>query len=136
VPRGQRDGSLWPYSRFSRQEPLVNDINFRGSLEGATVCAQGLLVCYTVTFSYINVTLKTCFDFRSRNPRIWPEGSITLTTWYPLPQKLALTSPTSGDRSVGIVRSRTQATEFVYYWVYLYTTCYALLFYFLFLELG
>jgi hypothetical protein len=27
-------------------------------------------------------------------------------------QKLALTSPTSGGRSVGIVRSRTQATEF------------------------
>jgi hypothetical protein len=29
------------------------------------------------------------------------------------PQKLAQTSPTSGGRSVGIVRSRTQATEFV-----------------------
>jgi hypothetical protein len=29
------------------------------------------------------------------------------------PQKLALTSPTSGGRSVGIVRSRTQATELV-----------------------
>jgi hypothetical protein len=28
------------------------------------------------------------------------------------PQKLALTSPTNGCRSVGIVRSRTQATEF------------------------
>jgi hypothetical protein len=28
------------------------------------------------------------------------------------PQKLALTSPTSGGRSVGIVRFRTQATEF------------------------
>jgi hypothetical protein len=28
------------------------------------------------------------------------------------PQKLALTSPTSGGRSVGIVRSRTQATEY------------------------
>jgi hypothetical protein len=27
------------------------------------------------------------------------------------PQKLALTSPTSGGRSVGIVRSRTQTTE-------------------------
>jgi hypothetical protein len=27
------------------------------------------------------------------------------------PQKLALTSPTSGCLSVGIVRSRTQATE-------------------------
>jgi len=28
------------------------------------------------------------------------------------PQKLALTSPTGGDRSVGIVRVRTKATEF------------------------
>jgi hypothetical protein len=28
------------------------------------------------------------------------------------PQKLALTLPTSGGRSVGIVRSRTNATEF------------------------
>jgi hypothetical protein len=31
-----------------------------------------------------------------------------------LEAKLALTSPTSGGRSVGIVRSRTQATEFVF----------------------
>jgi hypothetical protein len=29
------------------------------------------------------------------------------------PQTLALTSPTSGGRSVGIVRSRTKATEFI-----------------------
>jgi hypothetical protein len=29
------------------------------------------------------------------------------------PQKLASTSPTSGGRSVGIDRSRSQATEFV-----------------------
>ena len=28
------------------------------------------------------------------------------------PQKLALTSPTGGGRSVGIVRMRTKATEF------------------------
>jgi hypothetical protein len=35
----------------------------------------------------------------------WPRG-----TFYP--QKLELTSPTSGGRSVGKVRSRTQATEF------------------------
>ena len=34
------------------------------------------------------------------------------------PQKLALTSPTGGGRSVGIVRSRTKATEQKYpYWV-------------------
>ena len=30
------------------------------------------------------------------------------------PQKLALTSPTGGGRSVGIVRVRTKATEFSY----------------------
>jgi hypothetical protein len=34
---------------------------------------------------------------------------------YPLyPQKLAITSLTSGGRSVGIVRSRTQTMEFFY----------------------
>jgi hypothetical protein len=33
------------------------------------------------------------------------------------PQTLALTSPTSGDRSVGIVRSQTQATEFGFFLV-------------------
>jgi hypothetical protein len=37
--------------------------------------------------------------------------SLPRDTFYP--QKFALTSPTSGGRSVGIVRSRTQATESV-----------------------
>jgi hypothetical protein len=43
-----------------------------------------------------------------RDPSRWPRGSF-------YPQKLALTSPTSGGRSVGIVRSRTQATEFSFF---------------------
>jgi len=34
------------------------------------------------------------------------------------PQKLALTSPTGGGRSVGIVRVRTKATEFVSLFVF------------------
>jgi len=34
------------------------------------------------------------------------------------PQKLALTSPTGGGRSVGMVRSRTKATEFSFSLVY------------------
>jgi hypothetical protein len=38
-------------------------------------------------------------------------GSVTLTTWHLYPQKLALVSPISADRLVGIVRSLTQATE-------------------------
>ena len=36
------------------------------------------------------------------------------------PQKLALTSPTGGGRSVGIVHSRTKATEFIYIYIYIY----------------
>jgi hypothetical protein len=32
--------------------------------------------------------------------------------WHPYPHKLAIASPTSGGRSVGIVRSRTQTMEF------------------------
>jgi hypothetical protein len=40
--------------------------------------------------------------------RRWPRGTI-------YPKKLALTSPTNGGRSVGIVRSRTQAKEFTFF---------------------
>ena len=36
------------------------------------------------------------------------------------PQKLALTSPTGGGRSVGIVRSRTKATEYFFKYIYIY----------------
>jgi hypothetical protein len=43
-----------------------------------------------------------------RDPSRWPRGNRYT-------KKLALTSPTSGGRSVGIVRSRTQATEFSFY---------------------
>jgi hypothetical protein len=43
-------------------------------------------------------------------------GSAALTTRHPsIRKKFAVTSPTNGGRSVGIVRSRTQATEFVLY---------------------
>jgi hypothetical protein len=44
-------------------------------------------------------------EYGRRDPLRWPRGTL-------YPQKLALTSLTSGDFSVGIVRSRTQATEF------------------------
>jgi hypothetical protein len=45
-------------------------------------------------------------EYGRRDPSPWPRGTL-------YPQKLALTSPTSGGHSVGIVRSRTQTTEFV-----------------------
>jgi hypothetical protein len=42
-----------------------------------------------------------------RDPSRWPRDTL-------FPEKMALTSPTSGGRSVGIVRSRTQVTEFIF----------------------
>jgi hypothetical protein len=55
---------------------------------------------------------SSCLENREyvhRNPLRWPRDTLH-------PQKLALTSPTSGGRSVGIVRSRTKATEFVVFY--------------------
>jgi hypothetical protein len=84
--------------------------------------AQPVARCYTewavpALYSYsirLNVSLYTglCIVWFNKtetndrgNPLRWP-----CNTLYP--QKLALTSPKSGGRSVGIVRSRTKATEF------------------------
>jgi hypothetical protein len=50
-----------------------------------------------------------CLEIREygrRDPSRWPRGTL-------YPQRLQLTSPTSSGRSVGMVRSRTQATEFI-----------------------
>jgi hypothetical protein len=44
-------------------------------------------------------------EYGRRDPSRWPRGTL-------YPQMLVLISPTSGGRSVGRVRSRTQATEF------------------------
>jgi hypothetical protein len=45
-------------------------------------------------------------EYGRRDPSRWRRGTI-------YPQKLALISPTSGGRSVGLVRSWTKATEFL-----------------------
>jgi hypothetical protein len=46
-----------------------------------------------------------CREYGRRDPSRWPHGTL-------YSQKMALTSPTNGCRSVGIIRSRTQATKF------------------------
>ena len=74
---------------------------------------------------YVSVKRKRVSNVNISNPKSKFEGKFSslvfgmcsflanrcaghVTPLYP--QKLALTSPTSGDRSVGIVRSRTKAT--------------------------
>jgi hypothetical protein len=46
-------------------------------------------------------------EYSRRNPLCWPRNT-------PYPQELTLTSPTSSRPSVGVVRLRTEATEFVF----------------------
>jgi hypothetical protein len=56
----------------------------------------------------------SCLESRGyghRDQSRWPRGTL-------YPQKLPITSPTSGGRSVGIVRSRTQTIEFSFFFFY------------------
>jgi hypothetical protein len=52
-------------------------------------------------------------EYVRRDPSHWPRGTLYA-------QQLAITSPISGGRSVGIVRSRTQTMEFSYIYIYIY----------------
>jgi hypothetical protein len=63
-------------------------------------------------------------EYSRRDPALWP-----CDTLYP--QKLAITSPTSGGRSVGLVRSRTKATVIIIIIIIIIIiTYYYLLYYF------
>jgi hypothetical protein len=49
-------------------------------------------------------------EYGHRDPSLWPHGTLSS-------QKLVLTSPTSGGRSVGIVRLRTEATGVFFFFM-------------------
>jgi hypothetical protein len=65
-----------------------------------------LAIAIIVTIIAVDGFTALSLGLSRRDPSRWPRGTL-------YPQKLTLTWPTSGGRSVGIVRSRTQATEFI-----------------------
>jgi hypothetical protein len=71
----------------------------------------GLVVCFLGTCHYEELyKLRENLSFFGLESREC--GSKDPLRWPRYPQKLALTSLSGGGRSVGIVRSRTQATSF------------------------
>jgi hypothetical protein len=68
------------------------------------------ICCYFFSELLLFKIRKVNRDYGRRDPPRWPRGTL-------YPQKLTLTSPTSGNSSVGIVRSRNKAMELVsYFW--------------------
>jgi hypothetical protein len=61
------------------------------------------------SFCYVLLSPSASFhrEYGRRDPSRWPRGTL-------YSQKLAITLPTSGGRSVGIVCSRTQIMEFFF----------------------
>ena len=99
--------SFWLQIQRSRVRfPALPDfLSSSGSGTGSTASWDQLR-------SYLN---KKSSGFRSRKQRLTAVGTRCADHVTPLyPQKLALTSPTGGGCSVGIVRSRTKATEFFF----------------------
>ena len=98
--------SFWLQIQRSRvRSPALPDFLSRiGSGTGSTQPREVKLR------SYLN---KKSSGTRFRKQRLTAVGIRCANHVTPLyPQKLALTSPTGGGRSVDIVRSRTKATEF------------------------
>jgi hypothetical protein len=91
--------SRWPRGSFYPQKL---------ALTSPTIgcCSVGIVRSQTQIILDVSTTKNQ--EYGSRDPSRWPRD--TLYT-----QKLAITSPTSGGRSVGIVRSRTQTMEFVFF---------------------
>jgi hypothetical protein len=65
-----------------------------------------------VTVWRVSLKREELLEWKSSGSGLNKRESVTLTTRHPLSAKLALTSPTNGGPSVGVVRSRTEVTVF------------------------
>jgi len=97
------DVSAVTMAMVTEQDTLAN--------KDRVICSMGVLFQLR---SYLNKKVAAPGLENRRLTAVGTRCADHVTTLYP--QKLALTSPTGGCRSVGIVRSRTKATELL--WVY------------------
>jgi hypothetical protein len=86
------------------------------TVEFKTLCKRCLAYVRVPTYVQNNIYIHIyIYSITKRNSYFHMyvyESSLALTTQHPLSAKVGTTSPTSGGRWVGIVRSRTKATEF------------------------
>jgi hypothetical protein len=100
-------GVLSPGTRRPWDELELTVQSFSDSPQVTSALPMGARNVVECSFiSLIDISGEENRDHGRKDPSRWPRD-----TFYP--QKSALASPTSDGRSVGIVRSRTQATEFV-----------------------
>ena len=114
IPLWSSGQSFWLQIQRSRvRSPALPDfLSSSGSVTGSTQPREVTLR------SYLN---KKSSGSRFGKQRLTAVGTRCANHVTPLyPQKLALTSPTGGGCSVGMVRSRTKATEFSFSFLYVY----------------
>jgi hypothetical protein len=89
---------------------LLHAVSYRGALLSTLLHVISYRVSTTEEL-FGRKSSGSCLEnwgYGRGDPSRWPRGTL-------YPQKLAITSPTSGGRSVGIVRSRTQTIEFFFF---------------------
>jgi hypothetical protein len=108
-------GGGWNFLRIMSNVrfPVLPD--FLRSSGSVTVSTQPHEYNWGATWKKSSCSGLESREYGRRDPSLWPRGTLSL-------QKLALTSLTNGGRSMGIVLSRTQTTEFLNIFVTL--SCY------------
>jgi hypothetical protein len=100
-------GEPWCSLTTPSRGPLCHSAHVQ-LVKGLTCYGNRHLLLGYILFALQDCSVQTCTKFLHMRP--W--GTVALTTRHSCIRKVGRTSPTSGGRSVGIVRSQTQVTEF------------------------
>jgi hypothetical protein len=112
----------WPPLRSSGQSSWLkmqgSRVRFPGTTKkssgSGTGCTQPREYNWGATWWKSSGSCLENREYGRKDPSRWPRGTL-------YPQKLAISSPTSGGRSVGIFRLRTQTMDFFYPCMILHT---------------